>query len=106
MKRIKKHPILGSTEERKIIKITVDGEEIFAYKGETIAAALLANNYNFFRHTARFNKPRAIFCGIGQCTDCAMIVNGVPNTRTCVTKVKEGMTVQTQYGHGKWEYNE
>ena len=29
-----------------------------------------------------------------------MIVNGVPNTRTCVTPVEEGMTVETQYGLG------
>ena len=27
-----------------------------------------------------------------------MIVNGVPNVRTCVTPLKEGMQIQTQYG--------
>ena len=39
-----------------------------------------------------------IFCAIGRCTDCVMIVNGVPNVRTCVTPLEEGMQIQTQYG--------
>jgi NADH dehydrogenase/NADH:ubiquinone oxidoreductase subunit G len=31
-----------------------------------------------------------------------MIVNGIPNVRTCVTPVEEGMVIETQYGKGKW----
>jgi hypothetical protein len=30
-----------------------------------------------------------------------MIVNDKPNIRTCVTPVKEGIKVETQYGLGK-----
>ena len=50
------------------------------------------------RYTAKQHKPRGIFCAIGRCTDCVMIVNGVPNVRTCVTPLEEGMKIQTQYG--------
>jgi len=74
---------------------------MYAYKGETIAAALIANGYKGFRYTQRFNLPRGVFCGIGQCTDCSMIVNGIPNVRTCVTRVEEGMIIETQCGYGK-----
>lgn len=42
--------------------------------------------------------PRGIFCAIGRCTDCVMIVDGQPNVRTCVTPLHAGMKVQTQYG--------
>jgi hypothetical protein len=36
-----------------------------------------------------------------------MIVNGVPNIRTCVTRIEEGMIIKTQYGYGdKDEKNE
>ena len=45
---------------------------------------------------------RGIFCGIGQCTDCMMVVNGIPNVRTCITPVEDGMTVETQEGLGEW----
>ena len=55
-----------------------------------------------FRHTAREDHPRGIFCAIGRCTDCAMTVNGVPGVRTCITRVEEGMRVETQHGLGKW----
>ena len=75
-------------------------KNIFAYKGETIAAALIAKGYRDFRYTHRFNLPRGFFCGVGQCTDCSMIVNGVPNIRTCVTRVEKGMIIETQYGYG------
>ncbi|HIV68925.1 MAG TPA: (2Fe-2S)-binding protein [Candidatus Butyricicoccus stercorigallinarum] len=53
------------------------------------------------RRAARRRAPspaRGVFCAIGRCTDCVMVVNGKPNVRTCVTPLEEGMTVQTQYG--------
>ena len=51
----------------------------------------------FLGRIQRFDSnPRGVFCGIGQCTDCVMVVNGQPNTRTCVTKVEEGMVIETQ----------
>ena len=44
------------------------------------------------------HKPRGIFCAIGRCTDCVMVVDGVPNVRTCITPLVAGMDVRTQYG--------
>ena len=52
-------------------------------------------------HTAKNHEPRGIFCGIGQCTDCVMTVNGKPNVRTCITPVEDGMVIETQEGYGK-----
>lgn len=97
-RRIKKHPILKEEKNLTKIKIMVDGTEISAYQGETIAAALSAQGKRINRYTLKTKEPRGIFCGIGQCTDCAMIVNGIPNVRTCVALVEENMTVETQKG--------
>ena len=102
--RVAHHPILGDQQGiDKKIHITVDGKEIEAIEGEPIAAALYAAGIRTFRYTEKQHKPRSIFCAIGRCTDCAMIVDGVPYTRTCVTKARDGMVVETQYGTGKWE---
>ena len=101
--RINEHPILGNDNRGDTITITFDGKEITAYKGEMIAAALMANGVYKFRYTEKHNKPRGIYCGIGRCTDCVMIVDGIPNVRTCVTEVRDGMKVETQYGRGEWE---
>jgi len=99
--RITNHPILGPARETDLVSITIDSKEIKAIKGEMIAAALLANNIRIHRFTSKRKEPRGIYCGIGQCTDCVMVVNGKPNVRTCITPVEEGMFIETQYGYGK-----
>lgn len=99
--RIKDHVILGQEEPPKIVEITVDGKKLMAKEGEPILAALLAENIIINRYTVKRKEPRGLFCGIGQCTDCAMIVNGKPNVRTCITPVEQGMVIKTQYGVGE-----
>ena len=66
--------------------------------GEPIAMALKAAGVQIHRYTSRNHKPRGIFCAIGRCTDCVMIVDGKPNVRTCITPLEAGMKIQTQYG--------
>lgn len=99
--RVLHHPILGELDQGGFVEITVDGRKMQAKKGETIAAALLANGIRIHRYTTKKHEPRGIYCGIGQCTDCVMTVNGNPNVRTCITPVEEGMVVETQEGFGK-----
>jgi predicted molibdopterin-dependent oxidoreductase YjgC len=102
--RIKVHPILGTIEpDKNKVHIVVDGREIEAVDGEPIASALAAAGIRMMRYSEKYHEPRGIFCAIGRCTDCAMIVDGVPNVRTCVTKVRDGMVVETQHGRGTWE---
>lgn len=96
--RITEHPILGKTEKGKPVTFTFDGKELTGYEGEPIAAALKAAGVMIHRYTMKRHEPRGIFCAIGRCTDCVMVVDGMPNVRTCVTPLKEGMKVQTQYG--------
>jgi predicted molibdopterin-dependent oxidoreductase YjgC len=98
--RIEEHPILGKLEKKPTIKIEVDGELIEAVEDEPVAAALMAAGKSVFRYTRKREEPRGIFCAIGQCTDCMMIVDGVPNVRTCITPVRNGMKIKTQYGLG------
>lgn len=97
-RRILEHPILGVTEEKKIVHFSYDGNDMTGYDGEPIASALRAAGVMVHRHTKKRDEPRGIFCAIGRCTDCVMIVDGKPNIRTCITPLKEGMQVQTQYG--------
>lgn len=92
--RIKQHPILGELEPGKMVKIEVDNKAMDAVEDEPIAAALIANGINVFRYTKKHKQPRGIFCAIGLCTDCIMMVDGVA-LRTCVTGVKEGMKMKT-----------
>ena len=96
--RIPKHPILGTYQKGEKIRFYLDGKEMYGYEGDTIAAALMAAGVTTHRHTRKKGTPRGIFCAIGRCTDCVMVVDGQINVRTCITPLKEGMKVQTQYG--------
>ncbi|MEA4933328.1 MAG: (2Fe-2S)-binding protein [Lawsonibacter sp.] len=96
--RIQNHPVLGETPESKTISFFFDGRTLIGLKGEPIAAALKANGVMIHRYTKKEQEPRGVFCAIGRCTDCVMVVNGQPNVRTCITPLEEGMVVETQYG--------
>jgi predicted molibdopterin-dependent oxidoreductase YjgC len=96
--RVFDHPILGKIEPRGKVTINVDGKPVEALEGEPIAAALMANGVRVFRKTPNKNQPRGVFCAIGQCTDCIMTVDKVPNVRTCITPVREGMEIWTERG--------
>ena len=98
MERIENHPILGETPERKVVTFTYNGQTLEGYEGEPIATALKANRVMAHRYTAKTHEPRGVFCAIGRCTDCVMIVDDMPNVRTCITPLEEGMKVETQYG--------
>lgn len=92
--------VLDTEDHGPVVEIIVDGKPIPAYEGEPILAALLAGGVRINRYTVKKHEPRGLFCGIGQCTDCAMIVDGIPNVRTCITPARAGMVIQTQDGLG------
>ncbi len=102
MNRVSNHPILEEERSSREVQIFVDGKPVMVREGEMIAAALIANDIFINRYTAHKHKPRGIYCAIGRCTDCIMTVDGVPNVRTCVTEVREGMKITTQQGMGIW----
>jgi len=103
--RINDHPILGAMSGRRIVEFTFDDAVLSGFEGEPIAAALKASGIMIHRYTKKRHTPRGVFCAIGRCTDCVMVVNGQPNVRTCVTSLEEGMTVRTQFGAGLQEGN-
>ncbi|HJC12327.1 (2Fe-2S)-binding protein [Agathobaculum desmolans] len=101
--RIEQHPILGTYDKGPLVEFTMDGKTMTGYEGEPIAAALRAAGILQHRHTRKTGEARGVFCAIGRCTDCVMVVDGVPNIRTCITPLRAGMKIQTQYGVGPKE---
>jgi len=79
-------------------ELRVDGGRVPAHAGETVAAALLAAGRRALRWTAGRGEPRGVYCAMGVCGECIMVVDGEPGVRTCVTLAAPGMTVQTQHG--------
>jgi len=101
-RRIDQHPILGPAPPTAVVTITVDGTPIRAREGDTVASALVAAGWTRLRRTEKRGEARGVFCANGKCTDCVMTVDGVPNVRTCLTPVAEGMRITSQEGLGEW----
>jgi D-hydroxyproline dehydrogenase subunit gamma len=86
-----------SVTRGRAVKITVDESEVSAFEGESVASVMMVEGKVAMRTTTE-GQPRGVFCGMGVCFDCLVIVDDVPNTRACMTWVKEGMRVKTQKG--------
>ncbi len=99
MRRILIHPILKFNFQKLII-FSYNGKELTGFAGDTVASALIACGITTFHHSYKLHRPRGFFCAIGNCSSCLMEVDGVPNTRVCITPLKEGMKVNTQQGKG------
>ena len=93
--RIYEHPIL-EFDRGEEVTIYLDGEPMKAFENETVAAALYANGLREFSKSIKYRRPMGFFCAIGRCSACMMEVDGVPNVRTCIVMVKEGMQIKRQ----------
>ena len=56
--------------------ITFDEKPLPAYEGEMLAAALLAHGIRALRETGPDRAPRGLYCAIGHCFECQVVVNG------------------------------
>ena len=56
-------------------------------------AALLRAGIKSLRKSRINGEPRAMMCGIGQCFDCVVTIDGKPLQRACITPAREGANV-------------
>jgi predicted molibdopterin-dependent oxidoreductase YjgC len=99
--RIEQHPILDFPE-RKPIAFLFEGQPMLGREGDTIASALHANGISVLSESTELHRPRGFYCAIGNCSSCHMVVDGIPNVKTCITPLREGMTVSRQKGKGSY----
>ena len=80
------------------VRLTIDGREVRARAGDTVAAALIAAGLRQSRTTPVSGAPRGPYCMMGVCFECLVTVDGVGNRQGCLVPVVEGMSVGTQQG--------
>ncbi|MGE7954302.1 (2Fe-2S)-binding protein [Lysinibacillus xylanilyticus] len=93
--RIINHPVLGVLPSMEKVSFTFDDQEYEGYKGESLAAALLANGIRTLRVHEESGLPRGIYCNIGHCFECRVNVNGLEGERACITPVSDGIVVKS-----------
>lgn len=80
-----------------------DGRAVPFEPGQSVGAALIAAGIRSWRTTRRDARPRGVYCGIGVCFDCLLVVDGEPGRRACVTPARSGQQVRSQEGTGRGE---
>ncbi|MGC2474387.1 MAG: (2Fe-2S)-binding protein [Candidatus Sulfotelmatobacter sp.] len=75
------------------IKLTVNGAAVSVASGTTVAAAILIAGKSF-RRSVR-GEPRGPLCGMGNCFECRVAINGVSHCRSCQCLCEPGMLVTT-----------
>jgi hypothetical protein len=77
-----------------VITITVDGVPVDGLLGQSLAGVLLVSDTMAWRTTSFGDRPRGVFCGIGICFDCLVIVNGQRDVRACQRRAAPGDSVE------------
>ena len=75
------------------VRFTFAGRAVEGFVGETIAAALWADQQRALRRSRVRGEPRGIFCNMGICYECLVQVDG-REVRACMTTIRPGMVVE------------
>ena len=76
------------------VRLFVDGKEIEAPQGSSVAAALLTRGVTTFRKSIS-GEPRGPICAMGICFECRVTIDGIPHRRACMELCREGMEIRT-----------
>jgi D-hydroxyproline dehydrogenase subunit gamma len=80
----------------KGVTLTIEGKQITAPSGSSVAAAMLIAGFSHFRNTPISGAGRGPFCMMGICFDCLVEIDGIPNRQACQTTVRQGMRIRLQ----------
>lgn len=86
----------GDSGDDRTVTFLRDGRKIRARPDQTVGGALYAHGDRTFSRSLKYHRPRGWACGTGDCNNCMMRVDGMPNVKVCQTPVREGMVVEGQ----------
>ncbi|HET6657814.1 MAG TPA: 2Fe-2S iron-sulfur cluster-binding protein [Gaiellaceae bacterium] len=92
-------------DREREVSFSFGGERVRAFEGDTIASALYASGQRVFSRSFKYHRPRGLLCCSGNCPNCMMTVDGVPNVRVCAEPVREGASVWRQNVWGSLEHD-
>ncbi|KPL26790.1 MAG: glycine cleavage T protein (aminomethyl transferase) [Bacteroides sp. SM1_62] len=104
MLRLKDLPTLRVQPEIEL-SLTYRGRGYRGIAGDSIASALYANGIRIFSRSLKYHRPRGLYSLDGECSNCLMEVDGVPNVQAEVARLKDGMIVKPQNVVGTPEHD-
>lgn len=90
----------GRIDRSQPISMQFDGRPLKAFKGDTLASALLANRHSTVARSFKYHRPRGVYsAGVEEPNALVHLGEGnrhEPNVRTTVTEAYEGLTSSAQ----------
>jgi predicted molibdopterin-dependent oxidoreductase YjgC len=86
---------IPNTNRGVSFNIEVDGREVIAHEGETVATVLMAAGIRAFASHVEPYSPSRLFCGMGTCQQCLVTIDNQPNCQACRIFARPDMKVVT-----------
>ena len=77
------------------VRLTFEGRPVEGLAGDTLASALVAAGEMGLREAVDGGR-RGVFCGMGACHECAVVVDDQPGMLACMAGVEDGQEVRRQ----------
>ena len=92
------HPVFGALPATKQLTIYFEGSALRVREGLTVAAALMSHGVYQLGHSRNLAGPRGLYCAHGRCQSCLVSIDGVDRVQSCLTLVRDGMTITRSTG--------
>jgi predicted molibdopterin-dependent oxidoreductase YjgC len=79
------------------VQVLVDGRAVSVGAGATVMAALVLADCWCTRLSVT-GAPRFALCGMGQCQECRVSIDGQPHRLACQVRCSAGMVIATGAG--------
>jgi D-hydroxyproline dehydrogenase subunit gamma len=83
-----------AAESSSIVGIFFDDQPLLARAGANLAVSLFAAGVRTLRASPRLHQPRGMFCLMGSCQECLVMVNG-QRKLACQIAITPGLRVQS-----------
>jgi predicted molibdopterin-dependent oxidoreductase YjgC len=78
------------------VSVVINGAKINAPEGSSIWAAMALAGQTNTRLASVSKDQRSAYCAMGVCFECLVEIDGVPNQQACMTRVRDGMQIESQ----------
>ena len=76
------------------IGFTFEGRTVRGVAGQSLGAALHAAGIRVLSTSAKYRRPRGLYCVAGACPSCSVRVDGIPGVSACATPLRGGEVVE------------
>lgn len=80
----------------KNLSLRFGGKNYQGLAGDTVATALYASGVRVFSRSLKYHRPRGLYSMDGECSNCMVEIDGLPNARAETCYLKDGMQVMAQ----------